>query len=97
MPITIGTHFNSERPFGVRAKKAEGSGGLPQYRWVSEDEATFEPGILATWSPRDPECPSGVVLLNLDHPLLLNELTIFKDDYGVVHATEIEKIGNCFP
>ncbi len=82
--------YGSERPRGVRGRKTRGDGDIPDYRWESAEE--FDDGILATWSPHDPQCPAGVVLLNQDHPVIVAEQAAFKDDYGPVHAEDVERI-----
>jgi len=82
--------YGSERPRGIRGRKTRGDSDIPDYRWESAEE--FEEGIMATWSPLDPQCPAGVVLLNQDHPVVIAELDAFKDDYGPVHAEDVERI-----
>ncbi len=82
--------YGPERPQGVKGRKTRSDGGIPDYRWESSDE--FTEGILASWSPHDPQCPAGVVLLNRDHPVITAERELFKDDYGSTHAEDIEKI-----
>jgi len=81
--------YTSERPIGIRASKANANGGIPEYRWASEDD--FEKGILATWCPNDPDCDSGVVVLNRDHSLIQAEIERFIDDYGSLHSEFVEK------
>ena len=45
--------------------------------------------MLAAWQPRDPEHPEGVVLLNVEHPVLIEQIEHFQAQYPDHYADEI--------
>ena len=57
------------------------AGGLPTYRMAREDQFDHN-GMLAAWSPNDPEHPEGVVLINADHRVLEDEVRLDAPDLG---------------
>src|SRR5262249_3744251 len=61
-----------ERPGNVPAVKSNVTGGIPDYQFVSD--GTIEPGMLAAWQPHSPDHPSGVVLINVDHPVIRQQV-----------------------
>lgn len=63
----------------VPAVKTKLAGGIPHFRAVKADEV--EPGILAAWKPNDPQFLEGVVLLNIEHPVLVGEIEYWQSQY----------------
>jgi hypothetical protein len=45
--------------------------------------------MLAAWHPNDPEFPEGVVLLNVEHPVLAEQIEFFQAQYPDHYADEI--------
>jgi hypothetical protein len=48
-----------------------------------------EAGMLAAWQPNDPEYPEGVVLLNVEHAVLVEQIEFFQAQYPDHYADEI--------
>lgn len=71
------------------AAKTHVGGGIPYYRVAKGDEV--EPGMLAAWSPHDTDHPEGVVLLNVDHPVIREVVKHWTDQYADHLAEQIEK------
>lgn len=71
----------------AKAKLVRMNGGLPHYRTVSKNE--IELGMLAAWQPNDPEFPEGVILLNVDHPVLAEQIRFWQSQYPEHHAEAI--------
>jgi hypothetical protein len=63
-------------------------GGLPSYRVVSSGD--IEEGMMAAWQRNDPEFPGGVVLLNIEHPVLRSVIEHWQLQYADHHAESIE-------
>ena len=63
------------------------AGAIPHYRKVGSEDV--EPGMLAAWQPNDPEFPEGVVLLNVEHPVLGEQIEFFQRQYPDHYADEI--------
>jgi hypothetical protein len=63
------------------------AGAIPHYRRVGSDDV--EAGMLAAWQPNDPEYPEGVVLLNVEHPVLVEQIEFFQGQYPDHYADEI--------
>ena len=72
-----------------KAAKRLVAGGIPHYRPVSGSELAT--GVLAAWSPNDPEFPEGVVLINKDHPVLVEEITHFQSQFADHLAEDIAR------
>lgn len=66
-------------PGEERSTKRLVAGGIPHFRPVSGSD--LQPGVLAAWAPNDPEFPEGVVLINKDHPVLIEEITHFQAQF----------------
>lgn len=81
---TLGLPGGSER-----AARRNVAGGIPHYRPVSGTEVG--PGVLAAWQPNDHEFPEGVVLINKDHPVLLEEIIFFQNQFPDHLAEEVAK------
>lgn len=82
--ITIGV-----APGSAPAERVKLGVNIPTYRTAGPEE--MEPGMLAAWSPKDPEHPEGVVLINTGHPVLQQQFDFWKSQYAEHHATEVER------
>jgi len=71
----------------VEAARAKVGGGLPHYRLVGAGE--MGEGMLAAWAPNDPIHSEGAVLVNVDHPVLREEVLFWQQQYPEHHAEEI--------
>jgi hypothetical protein len=56
---------------------------------VGKDE--MGEGYLAAWQAKDPEYPEGVVLINVDHPVLRSVIEHWQLQFADHHAEAIEK------
>lgn len=63
--------------------------GLPSYRRANADDVGA--GMLAAWHPRDLECAEGVVLLNVDHPVLRSVIGYWQERYAPQHSAAVEE------
>lgn len=73
----------------VKAVKTTVGGGIPTFRKVGSD--AVEEGMLAVWQPNDPTEPNGVVLINVDHPVLRAEIEHWASQYPDHLAEEVGK------
>ena len=64
-------------------------GGMPGYRFVREGD--INPGMLAAWSPKEPEFPAGAVLINSDHPVLRSVVEHWQSQFADLHSENIAK------
>jgi hypothetical protein len=69
------------------ARPSRVAGGIPHYRRVGKDDV--DTGMLAAWQPNDPDHPEGVVLLNVEHPVLVEQIEFFQRQYPDHYADEI--------
>jgi hypothetical protein len=76
-------------PGTVPAKKVNVAGGIPHFRPVRGDSLTE--GMLAAWQRNDHEHAEGVVLINVDHPVLAAEIEYWQSMYPDHLADEIRK------
>jgi hypothetical protein len=76
-------------PGPEKAAKRTVAGGIPHYRPVNGSEMSA--GILATWQPNDPEFPEGVVLINKDHPVLIETIMHFQGQFADHVAEEVAR------
>lgn len=89
-----GASRSGQLPLGVpdgaeKAAKRMVAGGIPHFRPVRGAEVGV--GVLAAWQPNDPEFPEGVVLLNRDHPVVIEEITYFQGQFPDHLAEEVAK------
>jgi hypothetical protein len=83
-----GGDVNTGRLPGMEeAKSTSVAGAIPHYRKVGRDDV--EIGMLAAWQPNDPEYPEGVVLLNVEHPVLVEQIEFFQRQYPDHYADAI--------
>lgn len=66
-------------PGKVSAVRTKVSGAIPNYRKVRSD--AVEEGMLAAWQPNDPTEPNGVVLINIEHPVLRAEIERWQSQF----------------
>jgi hypothetical protein len=66
----------------------ETPGGLPIYLAVGA--ADVGQGMLAAWQPNHPDHPEGVILLNVDHPVLRSVIEHWQLQYADHHAELIK-------
>lgn len=81
-----------QRVLGVKtgsipAEHAKVGGGIPHYRLVRAQE--LSDGMIAAWQPNDPEHPEGVVLINVEHPVLQSQIEHWQSQYADHFAEEI--------
>jgi len=72
----------------AEGEKARVGGSVPYYRRVNDGD--LSEGMLAAWQDKDHEYPEGVVLLNVDHPVLRSVIEHWQLQYADHHAQEIE-------
>jgi hypothetical protein len=82
-----GSPNTGAKPGTAPAAKAKVSGGIPHYRPVGKDE--LDAGMLAAWHPNDPEHPEGVVLLNVEHEVMVEEIEFWQAQYPDHYADQI--------
>jgi hypothetical protein len=75
------------QPGAHEAVQIKVGGGIPNYRAVRAD--VVSPGILAAWQPHDPIDPEGVVLLNVDHPVIMAQIEHWQAQYPDHYADDI--------
>ena len=85
---TAGRLNTGTAPGAKEAARTKVAGGIPTYRFVRKDEIGQE-GILAAWHPNDPDFPEGVVLLNVEHPVLESQIERWQAMYPPHHADAI--------
>ena len=64
-------------------------GGIPTWRTVGAQDVG--PGMLAAWDDRDPRYPEGVVLINVEHPVMVSVIDHWQSQYADHHAGDISK------
>jgi hypothetical protein len=86
---TIGTLNTASAPGVVRAVKTTVAGGIPT--WLSVHNDAVEDGMLAAWAKIHPEHPEGAVLINVDHPVLEEEVAYWQSQYPDHLADDIAR------
>ena len=84
-----GTHNTGSRPGPALASQTKVAGGIPSYRPVTGSEVGD--GMLAAWQPHDPMCKEGVVLINVEHDVMREQITYWQSQYPDHYAEEIER------
>jgi hypothetical protein len=84
--LFIGSNGTGPRP----AKKTMVGGGIPTYITVRADDMD-DAGWMATWQPNHPEYPEGVVLINVEHPVLRGEVARYQSQFPDHRAEEVAK------
>lgn len=85
---TGGANNTGSKSGEVDAVKSNVAGGLPDYRPVRSD--AIEEGMLAAWAPNDPKVPEGVVLINIEHPVIASQIEHWQSKYADIHADEVQ-------
>lgn len=92
---TAGELNTGTKPGGVKAVKTSVGGGIPSFRLVGADQV--EPGMLAVWQPNDPTEPNGVVLINIEHPVLRAEIEHWASQYPDHLAEQVgQEVANVY-
>ncbi|MEA2358229.1 MAG: hypothetical protein QOI62_1489 [Solirubrobacteraceae bacterium] len=76
---TGGKPNTGSKPGTVPAARTRVAGGIPSYVVVRGD--AVGPGMLAAWAPNHPDYPEGAVLINIDHPVLDDEIAHWQAQY----------------
>lgn len=84
---TLGTNEEGT----TRARETSQAVGLPEAQWLSDSDV-FRPGIFAVWNPPSKANPSGLVQLNVDHPVLKEELVHWALQYPTHLEDEVVTI-----
>jgi hypothetical protein len=82
--LTLGNN-----PGPAPARKARVAGGVPTYLPVKASQ--IEEGMLAVYNPNDPDYPSGVVFINVEHPVLEGEIRYWQSRYADQYAEPIAR------
>ena len=82
-----GTPGIGTSPGAEPAERVKVAGGLPRYRSVRANEVNE--GMMAAWQPNDPTAPEGVVLINVEHPVLAAEIEFWQSQYADHFADDI--------
>jgi hypothetical protein len=86
---TGGRPIMGTQPGAEPATRTMVGGGIPSFRTVRGED--IESGMLAAWSPNEPSYPQGVVLINVDHPVLRAEIEHFQAQFADHLSEEIRK------
>lgn len=86
---TAGTPTIGVAPGSAPAERARLGVSIPTYRVSKPDE--LEPGMLAAWSPKEPDHPEGVVLINIAHPVLQQQIIHWQSQYADHLAHDVER------
>jgi hypothetical protein len=74
-------------PGAEPARRPRVAGALPYFRAVRAED--LEDGMLAAWQPNDPEYAEGAVLINVEHPVMVEVIQHWQEQFGDVHAEEV--------
>lgn len=88
---TAGQLNTGSEPGTKPAARAKVAGGIPYYRAVTATDIG-EAGMLAAWAPNDPQHPEGVVLLNVEHPVLARQIDRWQSMYADHHSEAIRDV-----
>lgn len=84
------TKIGREGGGGEKARERRTSVGLPDTEWTSGDE--FASGIFAVWNPQSVANPHGLVQLNLEHPVLQEEIRYWAPQYPTHLEEDVVKV-----
>lgn len=73
------------------AKERRVAVGLPESDWVT-DEEMFKGGMFAVWNPPSQANPNGLVQLNVDHPVLREEILHWAPQYPQHLEDDVVKV-----
>jgi hypothetical protein len=85
---TIGRPNTGSAPGTVQAIRTNVAGGIPTYLTVHDGD--IDAGMLAAWVKNHPDHPEGAVLINVDHPVLEDQIVYWQSQYPDHLAEEIE-------
>lgn len=77
---TGGALNTSSQPGMVAASRSKVAGGIPTWKSVGKDDV--KEGMLAGWAPNDPDHPEGAVLINIEHPVMEEEIEYWQSQYA---------------
>jgi hypothetical protein len=83
-----GLNTGSERGAVAVVRRDVGS-GIPHYRAVTAED--LPSGMLAAWQPHDPQHPEGVVLLNVEHAVMAEQIEHWQSQYPDQYADDIQE------
>jgi hypothetical protein len=83
-----GESSSGSRPGPRTAVRNRLAGAIPHFRHVRADSMD-DSGHLAAWQPNDPEHPEGVVLINIEHPVLEAEVERWTSMYAPSQAEQV--------
>lgn len=86
---TGGAINTGSKPGTAMGAETRVAGGIPRYRPVKASEVGE--GMLAAWQPHDPTYKEGVVLINVEHDVMREQITYWQSQYPDHHAEDIEK------
>ena len=86
---TVPVYRRLRRPGQQKGNLIRINGGIPTYRPVGAEDVG--PGVLAAGQPHDPEFAEGVVLINVEHPVLRSVIEHWQSRFALHHAEAIEK------
>jgi hypothetical protein len=79
-PGRTGGSTAGREPGAQPARERKTDLGLPLASWEHDPEL-FEPGMFAVWNPPSQANPTGLVQLNLDHPVFIEEVRHWVPQY----------------
>lgn len=77
---TAGSRNTGSSTGSVSAARVQVGGGIPT--WVKVRAEDVEEGMLAGWAPNHPDHPEGAVLINVEHPVMEEEIAHWQAQYG---------------
>lgn len=84
---SVGTAEGGDSP----ARQRNVAVGLPEHEWISDSEV-FGGGIFAVWNPPSQANPNGLVQLNIDHPVLREEILFWAPQYPQHLEDDVVKV-----
>jgi len=73
------------------AKAKSAPVGLPHVQWGSKEDVDSD-GMIAVWTDPNPSQPSGLILMDKTHPVILSQISYWQSQYDKVNAKQIEEI-----
>jgi hypothetical protein len=77
---TAGSRNTGSSTGSVSAARVQVGGGIPT--WVKVRAGDVEEGMLAGWAPNHPDHPEGAVMINVEHPVMEEEIAHWQGQYG---------------
>lgn len=79
----------SDAQGGAQFKKTKVAVALPDFAFKAAD--AFSQGMLALWSPHEPDYPNGCVFINVEHPVIAEEILEWQKQYPQAHADVVRE------